>query len=184
MATQTTLNVYGASYYRRRPNNKSTGGARKNMDEEKKNQASQQREEEPQRFVEDEDGNRAAATPEEEQVHPLMQGAPGASEDYVGQLEPFVDPDPMAEAERQVRENYPRVRGDEFDPSEVEPEEARPGRAATSRADFGRVVVVEDDVLYDNEIYKAGVQELPLDVADALISQGDAFEPAGKKKGL
>lgn len=92
---------------------------------------------------------------------------------------------PAEEAERQQAENYPNVTGVRtFAGSHEEgPEKARQGFAATHRAEIGRVVVVHEDTEHGGEVYKAGVQDIPLKVADALIGDGKAFEPAGKKKG-
>lgn len=139
-----------------------------------------------QNFVEadapkEDDKVRAAATPEDEQLPEGLDNLP--EPDSVGMLEYLVNPDPVAEAEKQQAENFPRVTEFDFDPANHSVEEARPGRAATSRAIVGRVVIVEHDLIHDGEVYKAGVQDLPQDVADALISEGEAFEPAGKKRG-
>lgn len=132
----------------------------------------------------DNDGNvvRSVATPPDSPLQGHNQGNP-EGEDYVGLLEVQVNPDPAQEVERQQEENFPRLAEDYFDPKEMEPEEPRQGRSATSRADIGRVVVVDHDVIHDGEVVKAGVQDLPLSVADALISEGAAWEPAGKKRG-
>lgn len=132
----------------------------------------------------DADGNvvRAVSTPKDSPLRGHNQGNP-EGEDYVGLLEVHVNPDPNEEVERQQVENYPRLAEDYFDPSEVEPEQPRQGHSATSRADIGRVVVVDFDVIHDGEVVKAGTQDLPLSVADALIADGHAWEPAGKKRG-
>jgi hypothetical protein len=61
--------------------------------------------------------------------------------------------------------------------------EARFGPASTHQADLGRVVVVERDTEHEGETYKAGTQDLPLEVADALIDKGAAHEAPGVKKG-
>lgn len=149
------------------------------MSEENKNQAAQ---EEHPGFVEDDEGNRAMATPPEEAAYGAQQGAPDRDPDLLE--EPHgPDVDPVANMLEQQRENFPRVTGEEFDPSEKEKEPVREGRAATSRSEVGRVVVVDYDCEYDGEIYKSGISDLPLDVADALIDEGLAWEPAGKKKG-
>lgn len=89
---------------------------------------------------------------------------------------------PEEEAERQRAEAFPRPRDVRVFEGH-EPEEARQGFASTHRAEIGRVVVVHEDVEHGGEVYKAGVQDIPLSVADALIGDGKAFEPAGKKKG-
>lgn len=57
------------------------------------------------------------------------------------------------------------------------------GVAASDPAEVGRVVTLHHDQEYDGKTYKAGTQDLPADVADALIGDGKAFEPDGKKKG-
>lgn len=140
-----------------------------------------------QHFVEYEDaqGNkqRALSTPAQQAVyHDLPEGA-----DTVGLLEaqarPYSDEE---ERDRQQLENYPRKPEEYFDPHEDDARDAEPlkaGRASTARADHGRVVVVDHDVLHDGEVYKGGTQDLPADIADALIGRGVAWEPAGKKKG-
>lgn len=151
------------------------------------NQAAQEPKEEenpatPTNYVEDSDGNRAAATPDDDPAAGRNDGLPEGT-DYVGLLETQVNPDPVEEQLRQQQENYPRLPEEYFDPTEHEPEEARVGAASTSRSSKGRWLVVENDVLYEGEVIKAGVDEYPSDVADALLSRGDAFEPAGKKGG-
>ena len=88
---------------------------------------------------------------------------------------------PAEEAERQQAENYPRP-SQTFEKHD-EAEKVRQGFASTSRARIGRVVVVHEDVEHDGELYKAGVQDLPVEVADALMADDKAFEPAGKKRG-
>lgn len=99
-------------------------------------------------------------------------------------LEEQVNPmTPEEEMERQRAENYPRAAAVQTFEAHEEMEKARAGHAATSRAVVGRVVVVHEDVERDGEVYKAGVQDIPLDVADALVGEGLAFEPAGKKRG-
>ena len=89
------------------------------------------------------------------------------------------------EAERQQAENYPNRSGVTTFEGQHEdgPEKARQGFAATHRAEVGRVIVLHEDTEHDGELYKAGVQDIPLKVADAFIKDGKAFEPAGKKKG-
>lgn len=88
------------------------------------------------------------------------------------------------EIERQAAEQYARAPKRAWAGQHEEgPEEPRFGRASTHRSEFGRVVVLHEDQEYQNEIYKAGVQDLPLEVADHFIGEGVAFEPAGKKKG-
>lgn len=138
--------------------------------------------EQPQNFVEA-DGVRALATPQDQAVtNDLPEG-----DNTVGLLEmqvrPFSDEE---ERDRQQLEGYPRLPEEYFDPhgeDSRDPEPAKAGRAATHRADVGRVVTVDFDTIYDGEVYKSGTQDLPLDVADALISEGKAWEPAGKKRG-
>jgi hypothetical protein len=138
-----------------------------------------------QNYVEGEDaqGNtvRAGATPEDEQMPSTMDNMP--EPEAIGILEAYVNPDPVAEAEKQERENYPRVPEQVFDPAEHEVEEARYGQASSHRSVHGRVIVIEEDTIENNEVYKAGVGDYPADVADALIADGRAFEPAGKKRG-
>lgn len=131
-----------------------------------------------------EDGDhRALATPEDSPLQGVYQGNPEGDE-YVGLLAAQTNPiDPMAEAEKQQEQNYPRLPEEYFDPKEQEPEEARVGAAATSRSSVGRWVVVEHECLHGDEAFMPGVQELPGGVADALIAEGLAFEPAGKKGG-
>lgn len=92
---------------------------------------------------------------------------------------------PEEESERQRAENFPLVGSVTTFAGQHEegPEEARVGYASTHRAEVGRVVVVHEDVIRDGEVYKAGTQDLPLEVADAMIAEGEAYEPAGKKKG-
>lgn len=90
---------------------------------------------------------------------------------------------PEEEAERQRLEAFPRSPAVATFDGHDEVENARAGHASTSRSALGRVVVVDEDVEHGGELYKAGVQDLPLDVASALISEGSAFEPAGKKMG-
>lgn len=101
-----------------------------------------------------------------------------ALEDEVNELTP------AEEAERQQAEQYPHIDSvTVFDPSTVKKEKARVGHGATHRAEVGRVVVVLEETMHDGELYRPGVGDLPLEVADALIDQGVAYEPAGKKKG-
>lgn len=119
---------------------------------------------------------------EEQPVVPSLDNMPEGRA-YVGLKEYEVNPDHVDESFKQQAENYPRAPAITFTPADHEPEEARAGRSATSRSKVGRVVVVENDEIYDGEVYKAGVQDLPLDVADALIGDGKAWEPAGKKRG-
>ncbi len=89
------------------------------------------------------------------------------------------------ESERQRAENFPNAssvtvfRGQHEDG----PERVRAGYASTHRAVVGRVVVLHQDEVYEKEVYKAGTQDLPVDVADYFIGEGLAYEPAGKKKG-
>lgn len=88
------------------------------------------------------------------------------------------------EQERAAAQAYPRRSAQAvFDPAEDEVEPARVGHAATSRSEIGRVIVLDEDYEHDGELYKAGVQQQPVEVADALIAEGVAFEPAGKKRG-
>jgi hypothetical protein len=115
-------------------------------------------------------------------VHTSLDNMPEGTA-YVGLLEYEVNPDHVDESAKQQAENYPRVQAQTFRPEELEPEEPRMGRSATARAMVGRVVVIENDVIHDGEVYKAGVQDIPLDVADELIADGMAWEPAGKKRG-
>lgn len=134
-------------------------------------------------YVEDDDGNRALATPKDSPLQGVYQGNPEGDE-YVGLLAAQTNPiDPMEEAQKQQEQNYPRLPEEYFDPAEQEPEEARVGAASTSRSSLGRWVVVEHECLHDGEAFMPGTQELPGDVADALIADGKAFEPAGKKGG-
>jgi hypothetical protein len=139
--------------------------------------------EQPKNYVEGADGARALATPKDQAVYnDLPEGT-----NTVGLLEQQVSPfSPEEERDRQQLEGYPRPPEEFFDPhgeDSRDPEPAKAGRAATHRADVGRVVVVDYDTIHDGEVYKSGVQDLPLDVADALISEGKAWEPAGKKRG-
>lgn len=55
--------------------------------------------------------------------------------------------------------------------------------AAKKQTDEPRVVTLHRDEEYDGKTYKAGTQEMPAEVADALIGQEKGFEPDGKKKG-
>ncbi len=57
------------------------------------------------------------------------------------------------------------------------------GVAASDPAYEGRVVTLHRDQEHDGKLYKAGTQDLPVAVADALIAEEKAFEPGGKKKG-
>ena len=98
-------------------------------------------------------------------------------------IEAKVNPmDAAEEAERQQAEQYPQGVSS-FKGQHEESEEARQGFASTSRARVGRVVVLHEDVEHDGEVYKAGVQDIPKKVADALMKEEKAFEPAGKKRG-
>lgn len=62
-------------------------------------------------------------------------------------------------------------------------EEAVHGVAASDPAYEGKVVTLHHDQTHEGKLYKAGTQDLPADVADALIADEKAFEPGGKKKG-
>jgi hypothetical protein len=120
---------------------------------------------------------------EEKPVHDSLDNMP-EGKNYVGLLEYEVNPDPAIEMEKQQAENFPRVQTEAFRPEEHEVEDIRDGMLATHRSLPGcREVIVEEDLLYDDEVIKAGVQPLPTEVADKLISDGMAFEPAGKKRG-
>lgn len=122
----------------------------------------------------DADGNPAAARNGES----VIAAADTASlEEQVNQFSP------AEEMERARAETYPRAASVATFDGHDEPEDVRYGQAATHRSTVGRVVVVDEDVEYGGEVYKAGVQDLPLDVADALIGDNKAFEPAGKKQG-
>ena len=104
--------------------------------------------------------------------------------DYVGLLEFQVNPDAGEESAKQQAENFPRVPVESFRPEEHETEVARGGYTATARSLPGcREVVVEQDLIYEGEVVKAGVQPLPVEMADALIADNMAWEPAGKKRG-
>lgn len=124
----------------------------------------------------DAEGNPAAAR-DGESVTAFADTVGAPTENNVNQFSP------AEEAERQRAEAAPRSRTVTTFDGHDELEEARHGQASTHRATVGRVVVVDEDTEHDGEIYKAGVQDLPLDVADALISDDKAFEPAGKKQG-
>ncbi len=120
---------------------------------------------------------------EEKPVHDTLDNLP-EGENYVGLLEYEVNPDPALEMEKQQAENFPRVQAEAFRPEEHEVEDIRDGMLATHRSLPGcREVVVEQDLIYENEVIKAGIQPLPTEVADKLIGDGMAFEPAGKKRG-
>lgn len=125
---------------------------------------------------------RAGATPEDEQLPGTLDNLPEPNS--VGMLEHFVNPDPVAEAEKQQAENYPRASSEVFDPQNHVVEDARYGTASTHRSLYGRVLVVDEDVLLDSgEVVKAGVGDYGTEIADELLSKGVAFEPAGKKRG-
>ena len=120
-------------------------------------------------------GGEKAAASEGESVSGAMEGP---LEEQVNRMTP------AEEAERQQAEAYPRALDSAFAGQHEEgPEEARQGHASTHRARVGRVVVVHEDVTHNGEVYKAGVQDIELDDADALIGEGKAYEPAGKKRG-
>ena len=120
---------------------------------------------------------------EEQSVHHSLDNMPEGNE-YVGLLEYEVNPDAALEMEKQQAENFPRVQKEAFRPEEHEVEDIRDGMLATHRSLPGcREVIVDHDLIYDDEVIKAGVQPLPTEVADKLISDGMAFEPAGKKRG-
>jgi hypothetical protein len=123
-----------------------------------------------------------ASDPDGVNAMPGLDGMP-EGDNYVGVLEHMVNPDPADEVAAQQRENYPRIPEEYFDPQEVEPEEIRAGHSATSRSVVGRVVVIEEDCIHDGEVYKAGVQDISAEAADALMGEGLAWEPAGKKRG-
>jgi hypothetical protein len=135
----------------------------------------------PQHFVEDDEGNRAMATPQED----VAYGADQPDQVHTLEAPVSTDVDIMAEHRRQQLQNYPRLPEEYFDPHNIDAEEkaARSGYAATARSSLGRWVVVDHDHKYEGEIIKGGVQELPTDVADALIADGVAFDPAGKQGG-
>lgn len=121
----------------------------------------------------DAEGNPAAARDGESAI----SGATSALEEQVNRMSPG------EEAERQAAEAYPRAKTVRTFDGHDEPEEARQGFASTHRARVGRVVVVHEDVVRGDELYKAGTQDLPLEVADEMIANGEAYEPAGKKRG-
>ena len=134
----------------------------------------------------DEHGNRVfAVAPSEEGFQQPSPIDNMPEPDAVGQLEYLVGPDPHEERDRQQQENYPRLPREYFDPHGEDKQELRPlnkyGR--TSQSSYGRLVLVEQDVLYDGEVYKAGMQQLPAEEAEALIDAGLAYEPAGKGTG-
>ncbi len=90
---------------------------------------------------------------------------------------------PAEEIFRQQRENYPRATGYEFAGQHEEWEGSTYGYASTDRSKLGRVVTVHEDTEIDGKVYKAGTQDLERESADALIAEGKAYEPAGKKRG-
>ncbi len=119
------------------------------------------------------DGEPAAA--KEGESLPVSEVAP---------IEANVNPmSPGEEAERQALEAYPRASAVQTFDKHDEPEKVRAGYASTSRANVGRVIVLHEDREYEGEVYKAGVHDLPVDVADHFMGENEAFEPAGKKKG-
>ena len=65
----------------------------------------------------------------------------------------------------------------------AENNEQTTGVAASDQAYEGKVVTLHRDQELDGKLYKAGTQDLPVEVADALIEGEKAFEPGGKKKG-
>lgn len=62
-------------------------------------------------------------------------------------------------------------------------DDVRYGQAASDPAEYGKIVTLHRDEEKDGKLYKAGTQDLPVDVANAFIDEGKAFEPGGKKKG-
>lgn len=126
----------------------------------------------------DAEGNPAAAKDGESDLTYAANDGYSAEENEVNEFTP------AEEAERQQAEQYPHIDTvTVFDPSTVKKEKARVGHGATHRAEVGRVVVVLEETMHDGELYRPGVGDLPLEVADALIKEGVAYEPAGKKKG-
>jgi phosphoribosylaminoimidazole (AIR) synthetase len=119
----------------------------------------------------------AQAAKDGESITALADVNGGSLEEKVNRMSP------AEEQARQAEEQYPHLGVTFAGQHEEGPEEARQGYAATSRATVGRVVVVHEDTVHEGELYKAGTQDLPLEVADALIADGKAYEPAGKKKG-
>lgn len=64
-----------------------------------------------------------------------------------------------------------------------EKKEAVFGQASSDKSEHGRIVVVHEDHEMNGRLYKAGVHDLPVEEADALIADEKAFEPEGKGKG-
>lgn len=134
---------------------------------------------------EEDDKVRAVATPESERTSPEMQGAPDEGP-YVGELlnQLRKDVNPLDEQLKQQQENYPRLPANFFDPHEDNDVSETPsGAGVNTKGTFGRLVTVDEEVLFDGQVYNPGLQELPLDVADALIEAHVAWEPAGKGRG-
>lgn len=129
-----------------------------------------------------------------EQVAPEQRnadGEPAAARDGesvpISEVTPIeANVNPMSageEAERQALEAYPRASVVQTFDGHDKPEKVRAGHASTSRANVGRVIVLHEDREYEGEVYKAGVHDLPVKVADHFMGENLAFEPAGKKKG-
>lgn len=77
----------------------------------------------------------------------------------------------------------PRAERKERDPKVAKKEEAKFGVAASDPAEIGKVVTLHHDQNHEGREYKAGTQDLPVQVADHFLEEGLAAEPAGKKKG-
>lgn len=64
-----------------------------------------------------------------------------------------------------------------------EKQEAVFGQASSDKSEHGRLVVVNFDCEEGDKLYKAGVHDLPVGEADALLDAEKAHEPDGKGKG-
>lgn len=91
--------------------------------------------------------------------------------------------DPAEEAELQRAEAFPRSYDVQVFDGHDRKLSLRKGFGATRQSELGRLVVIDEEVEHDGDVFKPGVVDLPAKVADALIDKGVAFEPAGKGKG-
>lgn len=126
-------------------------------------------------FVEDSEGNRAQSTPEADRLPDHLTGMPEGHQ-YVG-LTRAMEGDAVAEQQRQRAENYPVLPEHYFDP-EAHAEEYSDLHTTMRGTCF---VTVNEEVVHDGYSILPGVQELPKDIAQALVDQKVAFEPAGQK---
>lgn len=125
-------------------------------------------------FVKNDEGVAVQSTPEEDRLPEHMQGWPEGDK-YVGLAQAKLQ-NPVEAQERQRAEAYPRMPQMYFDPEEhMEDRELYVSMAGTC------FVTVDHELVHDGRAILSGYQELPKDIAQYLVSEGLAYEPAGQK---